>query len=185
MSSRWLELTLLPVNQSNEEKICKVKSDYDNLLLFFYFQMKHDIWSNKQKQTKFFFLKTKTLPIGQFQRWPSKPTEIYLTYILGKLKASRRAWIRTPYFCPISVATRGNLNHSGVRYSTLQSVRFLQISFIEYTPTSERDTPGKIICLSLNWVAIRSQCKYNRITIANFLRNIKRFICIVLRLQIE
>lgn len=139
---------------------------------------------NKNKQS-FFFLKTKTLPIGQFQRWPSKPTEIYLTYILGKLKASRRAWIRTPYFCPISVATRGNLNHSGVRYSTLQSVRFLQISFIEYTPTSERDTPGKIICLSLNWVAIRSQCKYNRITIANFLRNIKRFICIVLRWQIE
>lgn len=185
MSSRWLELKLRPVNQSNEEKICKVKSDYDNLLLFFYFQMKHDIWSNKQKQAKFFFLKTKTLPIGQFQRWPSKPTEIYLTYILGKLKASRRAWIRTPYFCPISVATRSNLNHSGVRYSTLQSVRFLQISFIEYTPTSERDTPGKIICLSLNWVAIRSRCKYNRITIANFLRNIKRFICIVLRLQIE
>lgn len=139
---------------------------------------------NKNKQS-FFFLKTKTLPIGQFQRWPSKPTEIYLTYILGKLKASRRAWIRTPYFCPISVATRGYLNHSGVRYSTLQSVRFLQISFIEYTPTSERDTPGKIICLSLNWVAIRSRCKYNRITIANFLRNIKRFICIVLRLQIE
>lgn len=56
MSSRWLELTLLPVNQSNEEKICKVKSDYENLLLFFYFQMKHDIWSNKQKQAKFFFL---------------------------------------------------------------------------------------------------------------------------------
>lgn len=140
---------------------------------------------NKNKQS--FFFKTKTLPIGQFQRWPSKPTEIYLTYILGKLKASRRAWIRTPYFCPISVATRGNLNHSGVRYSTLQSVRFLQISFIEYTPapTSERDTPGKIICLSLNWVAIRSRCKYNRITIANFLRNIKRFICIILRLQIE
>lgn len=138
---------------------------------------------NKNKQS--FFFKTKTLPIGQFQRWPSKPTEIYLTYILGKLKASRRAWIRTPYFCPISVATRGNLNHSGVRYSTLQSVRFLLVSFIEYTPTSERDTPGKIICLSLNWVAIRSQCKYNRITIANFLRDIKRFICIVLRLQIK
>lgn len=87
---------------------------------------------NKNKQR--FFLKTKTLPIGQFQRWPSKLTEIYLTYILGKLKASRRAWIRTPYFCPISVATRGNLNHSGVRYSTLQSVRFLLVSFIEYTP---------------------------------------------------
>lgn len=138
---------------------------------------------NKNKQS--FFLKTKTLPIGQFQRWPSKLTEIYLTYILGKLKASRRAWIRTPYFCPISVATRGNLNHSGVRYSTLQSVRFLLVSFIQYTPTSERDTPGKIICLSLNWVAIRSQCKYNHITIANFLRDIKRFICIVLRLQIE
>lgn len=132
MSSRWLELTLLPVNQSNEEKICKVKSDYDNLLLFFYFQMKHDIWSNKQKLAKFF--KTKTLSIAQFQKWPSKPTDIYLTYILDKLKASQSAWIRTPYFCPISVATRGNLNHSGVRYSTLQSVRFLQISFIEYTP---------------------------------------------------
>lgn len=132
MSSRWLELTLLPVNQSNEEKNCKVKSDYDNLLLCFYFQMKHDIWSNKQKLAKFF--KTKTLSIAQFQKWPSKPTDIYLTYILDKLKASQSAWIRTPYFCPISVATRGNLNHSGVRYSTLQSVRFLQISFIEYTP---------------------------------------------------
>lgn len=132
MSSRWLELTLLPVNQSNEEKICKVKSDYDNLLLFFYFQMKHDIWSNKQKLAKFF--KTKTFSIAQFQKWPSKPTDIYLTYILDKLKASQSAWIRTPYFCPISVATRGNLNHSGVRYSTLQSVRFLLVSFIEYTP---------------------------------------------------
>lgn len=151
--------------------------------IIFYFQMKHDIWSNKQKLAKFF--KTKTLSIAQFQKWPSKPTDIYLTYILDKLKASQSAWIRTPYFCPISVATRGNLNHSGVRYSTLQSVRFLLVSFIEYTPTSERDTPGKIICLSLNWVAIRSQCKYNRITIANFLRNIKRFICIVLRLQIK
>lgn len=77
------------MNQSNEEKICKVKSDYDNLLLFFYFQMKHDIWSNKQKLAKFF--KTKTLSIAQFQKWPSKPTDIYLTYILDKLKASQSA----------------------------------------------------------------------------------------------
>lgn len=44
-----------PSESVNEEKICKVKSDYDNLLLCFYFQMKHDIWSNKQKQAKFFF----------------------------------------------------------------------------------------------------------------------------------
>lgn len=148
--------------------------------IIFYFQMKHDIWSNKQKQAKFL---AKTLPIAQFQRWPSKPTDIS-AYILDKLKASQSAWIRTPYFCPISVATRGNLNHSGVRYSTLQSVRFLQVSSIGYH-TWERDTQGKIICLSLNWVAIRSQCQYNRITVANFLRNIKRFICIVFNFQIK
>lgn len=130
MSSRWLELTLLPVNQSNEEKICKVKSTF---YYFFIFKWNTTFGQiNKNKQS--FFLKTKTLPIGQFQRWPSKLTEIYLIYILGKLKAPRRAWIITPYFCPISVATRDNLNHSGVRYSTLQSVRFLLVSFIEYTP---------------------------------------------------
>lgn len=132
MSSRWLELTLLPVNQSNEEKKLQSQVGLWQPFIIFYFQMKHDIWSNKQKLAKFF--KTKTLSIAQFQKWPSKPTDIYLTYILDKLKASQSAWIRTPYFCPISVATRGNLNHSGVRYSTLQSVRFLLVSFIEYTP---------------------------------------------------
>lgn len=132
MSSRWLELTLLPVNQWMKKKFAKSSRIMKTFYYFFIF--KWNTTFGQINKNKVFFLKTKTLPIGQFQRWPSKPTEIYLTYILDKLKASQSAWIRTPYFCPISVATRGNLNHSGVRYSTLQSVRFLLVSFIEYTP---------------------------------------------------
>lgn len=59
----------------------KVKSDYDNLLLFFYFQMKHDIWSNKQKQAKFFFFKPKRYPSDNSKGGhPNPPKYILHTY---------------------------------------------------------------------------------------------------------
>lgn len=71
-----------PSESVNEEKICKVKSDYENLLLFFYFQMKHDIWSNKQKQTKFFFFfKPKRYPSDNSKGGhPNPPKYILHTY---------------------------------------------------------------------------------------------------------